>query len=173
MEDNQITLNTKHFKYIGISLIILGLLAIMTPFIAGSMIVIFLGLIIFLGGVSSIVNTKYSNEKVALTILGLIKIVCGILIILHPIVGLAFFTLLLAFYFIIEGIWKIIMAFQFRVNKVWFWLFLTGIISLILGVLIWMQWPSSSLWIVGFLVGINFVFTGFALTMFSKKINIE
>jgi len=77
--------------------------------------------------------------------------------------------LLLAFYFIIEGVWKIVMSIQYRHYAIWGWLFITGIISLILGVMIWMQWPSSSLWIVGFLLGINLIFTGLTFSIFSKE----
>jgi uncharacterized membrane protein HdeD (DUF308 family) len=31
--------------------------------------------------------------------------------------------------------------------------------------MIWGQWPSSSLWVIGLLVGINLLFTGWSLTM--------
>ena len=169
MTNHDITKTGNQIFFLGLSLMILGVLAVITPFIAGSMVVIILGIIIVLAGISSIVNSSKSNEKIYLIVLGLIKIICGVLIISHPILGLAFLTLLLAFYFIIEGVWKIIMSIQYRNYSIWVWLFLTGIISLLLGVMIWMQWPGSSLWIIGFLLGINLIFTGLTFSLFSKE----
>jgi uncharacterized membrane protein HdeD (DUF308 family) len=42
-----------------------------------------------------------------------------------------------------------------------------GIITLILGLLVWRQWPSSSLWVIGTLVGISMIFTGTTRLMIS------
>ena len=40
------------------------------------------------------------------------------------------------------------------------WILLDGVVTLALGVMIWRQWPSSSLWVIGTLVGINMIMTG-------------
>jgi uncharacterized membrane protein HdeD (DUF308 family) len=42
-----------------------------------------------------------------------------------------------------------------------------GIVTLILGLLVWRQWPSSSLWVIGTLVGISMIFTGATRLMIS------
>ena len=42
-----------------------------------------------------------------------------------------------------------------------------GIITLILGLLVWRQWPSSSLWVIGTLVGISMIMTGTTRLMIS------
>jgi len=95
--------------------------------------------------------------------LGVIAALAGIAVVMHPILGLAFLTLLLATYFVAEGVWKIIASFRYRPNAGWGWLLGSGLLSLVLGWLIWSQWPISGLWAVGVLVGVNLLATGAAL----------
>jgi uncharacterized membrane protein HdeD (DUF308 family) len=49
----------------------------------------------------------------------------------------------------------------------WGWLLLHGVINLLLGVLIWRQWPLSGLWVIGLFVGIDMIFNGWSLVMLS------
>jgi uncharacterized membrane protein HdeD (DUF308 family) len=86
----------------------------------------------------------------------------GISVVAHPLFGLAFLTLLLVVYFLVEGIWKIIVSFRYRPATGWIWLLLSGTASLLLGFLIWDQWPISGMWAVGVMVGINLLSTGLA-----------
>jgi uncharacterized membrane protein HdeD (DUF308 family) len=50
------------------------------------------------------------------------------------------------------------------------WILFDGIVTLILGVLVWRQWPSSSLWVIGTLVGISMIFTGMTRLMLSLAV---
>ena len=65
----------------------------------------------------------------------------------------------------VEGIFKIIMTMRVRDHDGWGWLLASGILSVTLGVLIWAQWPASGLWVIGLLVGIQLLFTGWSLVM--------
>jgi uncharacterized membrane protein HdeD (DUF308 family) len=47
------------------------------------------------------------------------------------------------------------------------WILLDGIVTLILGVLVWRQWPSNSLWVIGTLVGVSMIMTGVTRLMIS------
>ena len=57
------------------------------------------------------------------------------------------------------------MALRVRDHDSWGWLLASGILSVLLGVLIWAQWPASGLWVIGLLVGIQLLFTGWSLVM--------
>jgi uncharacterized membrane protein HdeD (DUF308 family) len=80
----------------------------------------------------------------------------------HPFYGLAALSLVLAIFFGIEGIWKIVSSFSYRSVPGWVALLMSGALDLILGILIWRQWPVSGLWAVGILVGVNLFSTGMA-----------
>ena len=74
---------------------------------------------------------------------------------------------LLAILFILEGLFKIIASIQLRPVINWGWMLFNGILALIIGTLIWISWPSSAVWAIGILVGINIVFGGWAMVMLS------
>jgi uncharacterized membrane protein HdeD (DUF308 family) len=88
-------------------------------------------------------------------------------VILHPVLGVASLTLLLASLFVIEGVLDFVLFAKMRPMHGSSWLLLDGIVSVLLGLLIYMQWPSSSAWAIGTLVGISMIFSGVARVMMS------
>ena len=150
----------------GVALIILGILAMLAPLIAGVSIAILVGIMLMAGGLSQIFfafkATSFGSGLLAFLI-GAVAIICGLLMVAHPLLGLDFLTLLLIVYFIVGGIIEILYALRLRGSGGWGWLLLSGIISLILGALIWSDWPFSDAWAVGILVGVKLLFVGVAL----------
>jgi uncharacterized membrane protein HdeD (DUF308 family) len=68
----------------------------------------------------------------------------------------------LAVMFMIEGIFEIAMAVGLRAQEGWIWLLISGLVSLAVGALIFAQLPSSAIWAIGLLVGINMISSGWA-----------
>lgn len=164
----------EHLHWLGIALIALGALAVLTPAVAGSAVVMVIGFILLIAGIVAVVRglkAGASAEKVTGLILGIVTALAGIAVIGHPLFGLAFLTLLLVGYFVAEGVWKIVVSFRYRPARGWKWLLVSGVLSLILGLLIWNQWPMSGLWAVGVLVGVNLLGTGLALVMLASALN--
>ncbi len=85
----------------------------------------------------------------------------------HPERGLRTLTLAIAFYLLIEGVTEIILFFQHRQTNSSMWFVLNGIITLVLGGMIFFSWPSSSEWALGTLVGISIFFSGVSRLMIS------
>jgi uncharacterized membrane protein HdeD (DUF308 family) len=94
---------------------------------------------------------------------GLVSIVAGGYMLARPGIGLATLTIFLASYFLVSGTFEIIWAFRLRPIDGWGWALFSGIAALILGVMIWRQFPVSGTWAVGILVGIQLIFTGTAI----------
>jgi uncharacterized membrane protein HdeD (DUF308 family) len=163
----------KRLNWLGISLVLFGVAAIITPAIVGSAVVFVIGFILLAAGVLSIIRaTKVADglEKALGLTGGIITALAGISVVAHPLFGLAFLTLLLVVYFVVEGIWKIMVSFRYRPARGWIWLLLSGVASLVLGILIWDQWPVSGMWAVGVLVGINLLSTGLAFVALAATI---
>ena len=76
--------------------------------------------------------------------------------------GLATITLLLAGYFIANGLFRCVTSVADRYFH-WGWDFALGAISIFLGVIVIGQWPVSALWVVGTLVGVEIFFRGLGL----------
>jgi uncharacterized membrane protein HdeD (DUF308 family) len=89
----------------------------------------------------------------------------GIVLLVAPLQGALALTIVLAVFLLVEGVFKIITAFRVRDHRGWGWLLASGIVSVILGLLIWAQWPASGLWVIGLLVAIQLLFTGWSLVM--------
>jgi uncharacterized membrane protein HdeD (DUF308 family) len=161
-------------NWLGIILIALGVAAVLTPAVAGSAVVIVIGFILLIAGIMTVargVKAEAGVEKAMGLILGIITALAGITVIGHPLFGLAFLTLLLVGYFVAEGVWKIVVSFRYKPASGWKWLLASGVLSLLLGLLIWSQWPVSGMWAVGVLVGVNLFGTGLALVTLASTLN--
>jgi len=86
-----------------------------------------------------------------------------LIVLILLVVALATLTLVLAAYFVVDGIFEIIEAFDLKPIKGWVWMLFGGIVSILLGFMIWREWPFSGAWAVGILVGIKLIFAGWAM----------
>jgi uncharacterized membrane protein HdeD (DUF308 family) len=163
-----------HLKWLGVALIVLGVVAALAPAVAGVAVVNVIGFILLIAGMVPIVRewkAEASKERATGLTMGIITALAGIAVIGHPLFGLGILTLLLAGYFVAEGVWKIVVSFRFKPAAGWTWLLGSGAMSLVLGVLIWRQWPVSGIWAVGVLVGVNLLGTGLALVTLASTLS--
>jgi uncharacterized membrane protein HdeD (DUF308 family) len=154
------------FIALGISFMILGVLAIIMPFVAGVAIIIGLGWLLVLAGLVEGVHAVFDQRwggSIWSFIGGLISVVAGVLLIARPVTGKLYVTLVLAAFLGAEGLVKVVRALSHRGLVVWGWMFLDGILSLLLGALIWLGWPSTAAWALGLLVGIELMFSGVSM----------
>ena len=86
----------------------------------------------------------------------------------NPAAALASLTIFLAAYLIVSGIFEALLAFQVKPAKGWGWELFNGIISLLLGAMIWNQFPVSGAWAIGILFGVKLLFSGWTLIMFGS-----
>jgi uncharacterized membrane protein HdeD (DUF308 family) len=119
-------------------------------------------LIVFAGAVHvvSSLHAHGAGSVIWRILVGIAYIAFGIYLLLHPVIGVASLTLVIAVLFLIEGVFDVILYFRMRAEHGSGWVLFDGIVTLILGILVWRQWPSSSLWVIGTLVGISMIFTG-------------
>jgi uncharacterized membrane protein HdeD (DUF308 family) len=76
----------------------------------------------------------------------------------------------LASLFLIEGVLDIVLFVKMRSVGGSTWVLLDGIITLLLGLMIYMQWPSSSAWAIGTLVGVSMIISGVTRVMMSLAV---
>jgi uncharacterized membrane protein HdeD (DUF308 family) len=153
---------------LGILLIILGVFAIGAPVVATIAFQVMLGWLLVIGGIAEAIHAFMAQNWRGFLfelLSAILYVVVGALLLFNPLLGAAALTLLLAVFLVVEGIFKIIMALRVRDHRGWGWLLASGILSLILGAMIWAQWPTSGLWVIGLLVGIQLLFTGWSLVM--------
>lgn len=150
----------------GIIFALLGFLAIAMPVISTLGAELFIGWFVLLGGLVQAYRAfKARHEKGfwGSLLTSLIYVIFGILLLANPIAGVISLTILVTFFFIIQGIAQIILGFQLRPFRQWGWFALNGVLALIMAYLIWSGWPTSAFWVIGLLVGINMLFFGISL----------
>jgi len=155
---------------LGIAYIIMGLVITGSPMAATIAVEILIGFVLIIGGVISIIGAFFTGDwkKLLLILLsGILYVIVGVLLLKNPMQGVLTLTILLAAFLLVEGFFKIIHAFQMKPAPNWVWLLVSGVASVILGIMIWGEFPESSAFIIGLLVGIYFLINGITMVMFS------
>jgi uncharacterized membrane protein HdeD (DUF308 family) len=151
---------------LGIITIIIGMAAMITPLVAGVAVALMIGILLIGAGIIRTVfafKCKSWGKGILVFLLGLLTLLVGLYMVARPGVALATLTLFLAAYFVVDGIFEIIEAFDLKPLDGWGWMLFGGIVSLLLGLMIWRQWPISGAWAIGILVGIKLLFAGVAM----------
>ena len=157
----------------GVLLIGLGMLAVASPLVAALAVNVLVAWLIILAGVVHLIvafHTREAGSMIWRVLVGLAYVCFGAYLVARPAVGVASLTLVLASLFLVEGILNIVLFFRvgplLRSN----WILLDGIVTLLLGLMIYMQWPSSSAWAIGTLVGVSMIFSGVTRVMISLAV---
>jgi uncharacterized membrane protein HdeD (DUF308 family) len=156
--------SSKSSLILAIILIALGLLAITLPTITSIGVVKVLGWLLIIDGFAQLVHAFQSEGvgRIAWKILvAILYLAGGAYLLANPLLGVAGLTLALAIFFLAEGVMDMVAYFVSRRHERSAWLLMHGIVSLFLGLIIWRQWPSSSLWLIGTIVGISMFISGF------------
>lgn len=149
---------------LGIALILVGVYAIMSGTAATIASVIVLGAVVFVAGIAQIVGAfmaRGAGHVILLLLVGILDVVVGLMLVEHPGAGALTVTLLLAVLFTFSGIYRFVAALWLQFPQ-YGWVALSALLSVAVGVLLWIEWPFSSSWFIGFAVGVNFVVAGIA-----------
>ncbi|MGI9372400.1 MAG: HdeD family acid-resistance protein, partial [Hyphomicrobiales bacterium] len=160
----RVSANSKKIMWTGIAMVVVGLIAMFFPFLSGITVTVMAGILFLISGVVTLYGAFSIHGTwafIGALLLGLLQLVAGFYVMFNPLPALIIFTLVIAVMFIVEGIFKVIFAFKIKPEEGWGWALTSGIVSVILGVLIYSEWPGASLVIIGLLMGINFLFSGF------------
>jgi len=165
--------NARLAVIVGILMLICGILAIGSPLVAGMSVTVVVGVMLLVGGVSQCFLAFQAGafgKGLLIFIMGALTAVAGFYLFNQPLAGLASITLLLAVYFIVTGISELISAFQIRPAEGWGMMLFNGIVTLLLGFMIWKQFPLSGAWAIGVLFGVKLVLGGWSLIFIGRSI---
>ena len=152
----------------GVVLVVLGATAIVLPPLATLATTLLLGWLFLVSGIMGLVTTFWLRHAAGFwwsLISGLLGVVVGALLLARPVSGAFSLTIVLAAFFVIEGVASIMFALEHKreLSGRWAWMLVSGVIDLGLALMIFAGLPSTAAWAIGLLVGINMVFGGVAL----------
>ena len=155
------------FLGLGVILIVAGTIALGSSVMATLVYVIFYGWLLLIIGVIEAVQAFWQRKWGGILVHllgGILAAVVGLIIVANPGAGALVLTLILAVFFMVTGLFRIMAALMMRFPH-WGWLLVSGVITLTLGVFIWRQWPVSGLWVIGLFIGIDMIFVGWSWVM--------
>jgi len=153
----------KSMTVFGVIAIILGMFAMMAPGLTGLSVVMILGGIVLVAGVVRMIwafQAGSFGKGLLMFALGGLTAVAGAFLLANPLFAAATLTLMLVFYFVVDGIVEVVAGFQLGFGSGWGWLLFGGIISVLLGIMLWRQYPLSGAFAMGILIGIKLFFVG-------------
>ena len=148
---------------LGVVYLVAGIVALSSVAFATAVTVFLVGVMMIVAGVAEVINAfqfKSWGKFVLWIVLGLLYIVAGVVTFQNPLLAAALLTLMLGVALVASGIMRIVLAFSMKEGMPWMWVVLSGVITLLLGVIILAKWPVASLYILGLFLGIDLVFAG-------------
>lgn len=161
--------NRNLFLSEGIAFTLIGIFAILLPTLFSLTLAYFLGWVLVIGAIVVGIRTIRAQEMPNRTLSALSTILylfLGFMFLAYPISGIMALTLALGCFFVYDGIVKIYSSMHIRPVRRWSWFLGSGIISLVLALMILLSWPTEETWVLGVLIGVNFLSTGLAMIWF-------
>lgn len=153
----------------GLLLIVLGAVAIILPMVVTLIVTWLLGWVLVFAAIAQFLEailTRGENGTISRILLAVLYAVFGGMLLLRPVTAAIAPTAILATLFIIVGIIELGLAFRLRGSTAdRGWLMSGGILSIVLGVMIWRGFTLSAVWAIGLFVGVRVVFKGIEVMM--------
>ncbi len=160
------------FVWLGALLALCGAVAVIFPIISSAAVIDVLAVIFLIAGVATIVGSFWAGKWSGLLVhllVGVLYVVTGFIITERPLMTIVFITLFIAVSFIVSGAFRILSALLIRYPQ-WGWSLLNGVVTMLLGIIIYRHLPVSALWIIGLLVGLEMLFSGWTWIMLGLAI---
>ena len=148
---------------LGVVYVLAGFAALGSVVFATVVTVFVVGVMMLIAGGAEVINAfqiKTWGKFLLWLLLGVLYIVAGFVTFENPLLAAAVLTLMLGFALIASGVMRLILAFNMKQKTPWVWVALSGLITLLLGLIIVAHWPVSGLYILGLFLGIDLVIAG-------------
>src|SRR5208282_1336949 len=145
-------------------------LAVALPVAATIAVEIYIGWLFLISGIIGLVAMFSAHDVPAFLwslVTAALSVAVGVMLIWNPVAGALSLTLVLAAFFIAEGVFQVATSIAYRhvIAASWGWMLVSGISDLLLAMVIILGWPISAVWALGLLVGINLLTSGWAIVM--------
>ncbi len=154
----------------GVIMIILGIAAVAWPVAATIAVDFYIGWLFLIAGIVGLV-IMFSAQNIPAFLWSLLtaalSLAVGILLLWKPVAGAVSLTLVLTAFFVVEGVFQTVTSIAYRdvIGGSWGWMLVSGLSDLALAAIIILGWPTTAAWLLGLLVGINLITSGWAIVM--------
>ena len=158
---------------LGLLMVVLGTIALVIAPAATFGTVLVLGWLLVVSGIVEAIQAfrlrKWGGMLLHL-LAGVVGILIGLLIVTHPVLGALGWTLLIASFLTVIGLFRLFAAISLKFPH-WGWAVFDGIVTLALGIFVWLEWPWSGLWFLGMAVGVSLILRGWSYVMLALTVH--
>jgi len=161
---SEIKSGASSMKWMGVLTIIFGILAMVMPFVTGESVLTLIGILVMAGGIMRMIwafKAGSLGKGILVFLIGVLTLLAGFWIITEPFIAAGALTIVLSVYFLVDGIAEIMAAFSLTEGKGW--LIFDGVVTIVLGALLFMGFPLSGPLAVGVLLGIKLLLAGITM----------
>ena len=156
-------------KLFGVLAIVFGILAIASPWVAGQSVMWLIGVLVIAAGIMRMIwafQASSLGKGTMVFLIGVLTLLAGIAVIAHPVMTSSVLTIMLAIYFFVDGFSEVMAAFALPggVDGKG-WLIFDGVVTIALGVMIFMGFPVAGTVAIGVFLGIKLLLVGFSMFM--------
>ncbi len=155
----------------GLAMIVLGTLAIVMPIVSSYTVIFLIGTVLTFGGLLAVLLAlpfRGTPAFVWMLFAGMFPLCAGLYFLVFPASGLTTLTFVIAAILLLTGVSQSVSAFNMRGIKGSVWVFMSGLISIGLSVLIFAVLPEASTVLLGILLGIDLITTGVSLVLLTS-----
>lgn len=159
----------------GILFVILGIFALIIPAVFSLAFEWTVGWLFLIGGGIQLIRCIQSNGAPGywwLILSSLFSMIFGVLLVFNPLEGVMALTMIMALYFLAEGIVKIFFAFELRAFSHWGWILFSGLCSLAISIIVFSGWPFTAAWFIGTLLGVYLIINGLSFIIMATQAHI-
>jgi uncharacterized membrane protein HdeD (DUF308 family) len=160
------------FLALGILLLVSGTLGLVFPLVASVVAIQFLSILLLVVGVATLVGAFWTGRWggfLVQILVGILYVAAGFVISDRPLLSILLVTYYVAVMFMAMGVFRIMAAMVIRFPQ-WGWTLLNGCVTLLVGLVIYRHLPMNAAWVIGLLVGLEMIFSGWAWIMLSLEI---
>jgi len=153
-------------RYVGLGLVILGIVTCVAPLMSGLAIAVVVGLVLLAAGALIVLfglRARESGKGNLALVIGSLAAICGLVLVVQPSAGLSVVRWILIAYMLISGASEVALALRLRPDEGWIETLAGAIVSVVAGLVLWSQWPISGARAVGLLVGSKLISSGWAI----------
>lgn len=174
MIEGEVTRNRKRLMGFGILSLLLGIVGTFMSVTMTMASILILGIFVIVIGVLLLIESFSAPEwkgKLGNLALSILYVIAGLVIVAYPGTSAVWFTLFLAAFLIAIGIMRIVTGFQVKDELAgWGWMVFGGMLNIILGIMIYADWPVSGLWVIGLFISIELIIQGINTIVLSREV---
>ncbi len=161
---DEVRANWGWLLFMGVALTVLGIIGLYMVGTLTIVSILWFGVLVIAGGALTLIDAFRAEgwkAKLWEILIALAYIVAGIVMVMNPGTSAVWFTMFIAAFLLVSGIFRIVIGFQIRGEvKGWGWTVFGGVASIVLAFMIFAQWPYSGLWVIGLFIAIEMIMQG-------------